>query len=111
MNFLGILQVFFFVFFVSDVRSIDVLDPENQPGSGFIRIGSRAYRERLTPKYENKKEGFQNYLEYSFNSILNVVYRSRYSALDPEFGKNRIHITVLNQCCGSGSVWIRFIKK
>ena len=32
--------------------SIDVLDPENMPGSGKIRTGSgsRAYRGRLTPK-------------------------------------------------------------
>ena len=32
-----------------------------------------------------------SYLEYSFNSILNIFYRSGYSALDPEFSKNRIH--------------------
>ena len=58
-SFLDNLQVFFFVFLIFCVRrSIDVLDPENQPGSG-SEIGSRALR--LTEnvwhqKYENKKE-------------------------------------------------------
>ena len=82
MNFLGNFQVFLFVFFIFCVRrSIDVLDPENQPRSGFIRTGSRALgltEEVWQQKYENKKEGLQNYLEYSFNSILNIFYRSGY---------------------------------
>ena len=42
-------------------------------------------------KYENKKEGLQNYPEYSINSISNIFYHSGYRALDPEFGQNRIH--------------------
>ena len=44
---------------------------------------------------KNKKEGLHNYLEYSFNSILNIFYRLGYRALDPEFSQNRIHITAL----------------
>ena len=36
----------------------------------------------------------QNYLEYSFNIILNIFYRSGYRALDPEFGQNRIRNNV-----------------
>ena len=77
------MQVLFFVFLIFCVgRSIDALDPENQPGSGSVKIrtgsGSRALR--LTEnvwhqKYENKKEGLQNYLEFSSNSILNISYR------------------------------------
>ena len=99
MNFLGNLLDFFFVFFILCVRrSIDVLDPNNQPGSGsgFIRTGSGSRALWHTEdvwhqEYENKKEGFQNYLEYSFNSILNIFNHSGYRALDPEFGQNRIH--------------------
>ena len=49
-------------------------------------------------KYENKKEGLQNYLENSFKSILNIFYRSGYRALDPKFGQNRIRNTVINKC-------------
>ena len=49
--------------------------------------------------YENKKEGLQNYLEYSFYSILNIFYRSGYRALDPEFGQNRIRNTDFNRIC------------
>ena len=99
-SFLDNLQVLFFVFLIFCVRrSIDALDPENQPGSGSVKIrtgsGSRALR--LTEnvwhqKYENKKEGLQNYLEFSFNSILNISYRSGYRALDPKFCQNRILI-------------------
>ena len=79
-------------------RSIDVLDPESQPGSGFIRTGFGSRALGLTEdvwhqKYENKKEGLQNYLEYSFKSILNIFYRSGFRALDPEFGQNRIRNT------------------
>ena len=55
-------------------RSINVLDSENQPGS-------------------KQKEGFQNYLDYSFYKILKISLCSRYKALDPVFGQNRIHIT------------------
>ena len=93
------MQVFFYVFFIFCVRrSIDVLDPENQPGSGlgFIWTGSGSRALGLTEdvrhqKYENKKEGLQNYPEYSINSISNIFYHSGYRALDPEFGQNRIH--------------------
>ena len=99
MNFLGNLLVFFFVFFCVR-RSIDVLDPENQPGSGKILTWSGSRALRLTEdvwhqKYENKKEGLQNYLEYSFNSIINISYRSVYRALDPKFVQNRIRNTAL----------------
>ena len=87
MNFLGNLQVFFCIF----LCSIDVLDPENQPWSGSRALGLT--EDVWHQKYENKKEGFQNYLEYLLNSISNIFYRSGYRALDPEIGKNRIHIT------------------
>ena len=40
---------------------------------------------------ETKKLGLQNYLEYSFNSILMISFRSGDRALDPKFGQNRIH--------------------
>ena len=99
MNFLGNLQVFFFVFFIFCVRrSIDVINPENQPRSGFIRTGYGSRALGLTEdvwhqKYENKKEGLQNYLEYSFYSILTISHRSGYTALDPEFDQNRIRNT------------------
>ena len=33
-------------------------------------------------KYGNKKEGFQRYLKCSFNTILNIIPRSRYRVLD-----------------------------
>ena len=76
-----------FLFFCAR-RSIDFLDPENQPGSG-----SRSRALRLIEnhqKYENKKEGLQNYLEFSINSILNIFHRSGYRGLDPEFGQSHI---------------------
>ena len=53
MNFLGNLQVFFFVFFIFCVRrSIDVLDPENQPGSRALGLTEDVWHQ----KYENKKK-------------------------------------------------------
>ena len=81
MNFLGNLLVFFFVFFIFCFRrSIDVLDPKPT----WIRI--RIHSDRIqglqrtsdTKSMKTKKEGLQNYLEYSFNSILNIFYRSGY---------------------------------
>ena len=51
-------------------RTIYVLDSENQPGSFKIRTGSGAEgltKDSLHQMYENKKEGFKNYLKYSFN--------------------------------------------
>ena len=69
-SFLDDLQALFFVFLIFCVRrSIDALDPENQPGSGSVK------QNVWHQKYENKKEGLQNYLEFSFNSILNIAYR------------------------------------
>ena len=44
-------------------------------------------------KGRNKKEGFQSYQKYSFNSILNITPRSRYRALDLNLAKKRIHNT------------------
>ena len=44
-------------------------------------------------KYGNKKEGFQSYLKFSFNSILNIITRSRKRALDPNFPKKQIDNT------------------
>ena len=94
------MQVLFFVFIIFCVRrSIDALYQENQPGSGSgkIRTGTGSRALRLTENvwhqtYENKKEGLQNYLELSFNSILNISYRLGYRALDPKFCQNRILI-------------------
>ena len=93
-EFLGILLVFFLLFFLYFFarRFIDG-HPENQPGSGSRALGLT--EDVWHQKYENKKEGLQNYLEYSFNSILNIFCRSRYRAQDPEFGQHRIHVTVL----------------
>ena len=34
-------------------------------------------------KYENRKEGSQNYQEFLFNSILNISYRSGYRLQSP----------------------------
>ena len=67
----------YLLFFVSDVTLMSYVDPENQPG--FIRTGSGSRALGLTKdvwhqKYENKKEGLQNYLEYSYNSISNIFY-------------------------------------
>ena len=56
-------------------RSIDVLDSKNQPGSG---SGSRTLRlteDACHLKYENKKEGFWKYLEYSVYKILKIFLR------------------------------------
>ena len=64
MNILDNFKAFFLVFILLGVRrTIDVLDSENQPGSGEIRTGSGALG--LTgdvrhQKYENKKEGFKS---------------------------------------------------
>ena len=61
MNISDYFKGFFFILLVSDVRTIDVLDSENQPGSGKIRTGSGDLA--LTgdvrhQKHEIKKEGF-----------------------------------------------------
>ena len=50
-------------------RSIDILDPENQPGSSA-----------------------KNFIQ----RILNVSLRSRYRALDPNLVKKQIHTTIKN---------------
>ena len=87
---------FAFVFFIFCVRRvIDVLDPENQPGAGSSGPDPNPglTEDLWHQKYENKNEDLQNYLEYSFCSILNIFYCSGCRALDPEFGQNRIHIT------------------
>ena len=87
MNFLGNFQDFSFVLKKKKIvrRSIEVLDPENQPGSGFIRTGSGTLGLTDDVRLLNKKqkEVLQNYLQYSLIRILNNVYRSRYWALDP----------------------------
>ena len=48
---------------------------------------------RIRKSMKEKKGGFQNYLEYSFNKIIKISLRLRYKALDPVFGQSRIHIT------------------
>ena len=45
---------------------------------------------------KTKKEGLQNYLKYSFNSILSIFHRSGYRGPTSEFGQNRIHNTGFN---------------
>ena len=52
-------SLFFYTFGVRS--SIDVLDPENHPGSGKIRTGYGSLRLKEDiwhQKYENQKEGF-----------------------------------------------------
>ena len=78
-----------------------ILPYQNQPGpvKVWTGFGSRALgitEDVWHQKYEIKKEGLQNYLEYSLNSILNIFYHSWYRALDPDFGQNRVHITEYN---------------
>ena len=77
MNFLGDLQVFFFVFFIFCVRrSVNVLDPENhsfiRTGSGSRALGFTEDVTSGTKSMQTKKEGLQHYHEYPFNSILNI---------------------------------------
>ena len=55
--------------------------------------GSTADGGRLTPKIWKQKEGFQHYLKYTYNSILNIIPLSRYRALDLDFAKKRVHNT------------------
>ena len=62
--------------------------PDPDPG---LRLTENVWHQ----KYENKKEGLKNYLEFSFNSNLDISYRSGYRALDPKFCKNRIFIPAL----------------
>ena len=86
-NILDNFEAFFIVFILLvSRRSIDVLDSGNQSGSGSRALGIT--EDVWHQKYDNKKEGFQNYLEYSFSLLLS------YRALYPFFwAKNRIHIT------------------
>ena len=69
-------------------RTTDVLDSENQPGSGEIRTRSGSIA--------LVQEGFKNYLKYSSNKLLKISLRLRYKAPDPVFGQNRILIP--NMC-------------
>ena len=51
-----------------------------------------------TRSTNTKKEGLQNYLDNSNNSILSISHRSGYRALDPKLAKkNRIRNTELFQ--------------
>ena len=89
------------LFFVR--RSIDVLDSENQPGSGKIRTGSESGTLGLSgdvwhQKYENKKEGILNYLKCSFYRILKISLRLMYKAQNPVFGLNWILTPSINTC-------------
>ena len=103
MNILDNIKSLLFCFHTFGVRrTIDVLDSENQPGSGKIRTGSGALG--LTgdvwhQKYKNKKEGVKNYLTYSFNRLLKISLSLRYRAPDPVFGQNRI---LIPEFIGSG---------
>ena len=87
----NLLVSFFCIFyFLGQTFHFDVLNPKNKPGSGSRALGLT--EDVWHQKYENKKEVLQNYIEYSFKSILNIFYRSGYRALDPKFGQNRNHI-------------------
>ena len=95
MNILDNLQVFFFV-----RRSIDA--PQIQSGSGYgkIRTGSGPgllglQRTSDTKSMKTIKEGLQNHLEFSFNSVLIISHRSGYRALDQKLCQNRIRNTAL----------------
>ena len=48
-------------------RTIDVLDSENQPGAGSVKIRTGDVWHQ---RYENKREGLKSYLKYSFNTLL-----------------------------------------
>ena len=63
-------------------RSIDVLDPENQPGSGALGPTEDVWHQ----KYELRKDFF--YLKYSFNRISIISLCSRYRVLDWNLAKN-----------------------
>ena len=52
-------------------RSIDVLDSGNQPGSG---SGALRFTEDVWHQKYEKKEDFQNYLEYLINKILKIFF-------------------------------------
>ena len=69
-------------------RTIDVLDSENQPGSGKTRTRSGALGDVRDQKYDNKKN-FIDYLKYSFNIHFRISLSLRYRAPDPVFGQNR----------------------
>ena len=64
MNILDNFKSLFFCFHTFGVRrTIDVLDSENQPGSGNIQTGSEALGltgDVYHQKYEKNKEGFKN---------------------------------------------------
>ena len=79
-----VLKAFFIVVRLSN----DILDPENQLGSGFGKI--RRDPDACHQKYNNTKDDFWNYLKYSSNIILKISSLSRYRALDPNLSKNRI---------------------
>ena len=91
MNILDKFKSILFCFHTFGVRStIDVLDSENQPGSGSgkIQTGSGALRlkgDTWHQKYSIKKEGFKNYLNYSFNRLLKISLCLRVQIPDPVF--------------------------
>ena len=59
-------------------------------------------------KYENKKEGVQSNLTYSFNRILKISLSLRYRSPDPVFGQNRILIPEYNYIFRSEApLWTR----
>jgi len=75
-------------------RSIDLLDPENQPGFGSAKIRTGSGALGRTEDVETKKKDFKNmYNTYSFHTISKISLRLRYKAPDPVFGLNRIHTT------------------
>jgi len=88
MNILDNLNSLLFCFHTYGVRrTIDVLDSENQPGSGALRLTGDVWHQN----YENKK-GSKNYVKYSLNRLLKISFRLRYRAPDPFFCQNRILI-------------------
>ena len=91
MNILDNFKSLLFCFHTFGVRrTIDVLDPEKQPGSGKIWTGSGSRALGLAEdvrhhKYENKTEGFINYLEYLCNRISKISLCLRYIPPGPGF--------------------------
>ena len=99
-NFEGLL----FCFRTFGVRlSIDVLDPENQLGSGKIRTGPGANR-GLLPKVWMPLKLSKIFIQLNLKNLLG----SRYRALDPNLGKNRIRTpaSMLYQWLYTPILWI-----
>jgi len=74
MNILDNLKSILFCFHTFGVRRN--IDSENQPGSGAPGLTGDV----LHQKYDNKKEGFKNYIKYSFHRLKKISLRFMYKA-------------------------------